>query len=202
MSQLLIDCNIFVPLAGSLKESADNPNSPMKVRGIITTADKRNQNGRIYPRSILEREISKYMQKVKTRNSMGELDHPDSSVINLKNVSHIITEMWWEGPHVYGEFEILSTPSGNILCQLLKNKVQLGVSSRAMGSVRESVSDPNTVVVEDDLELLCWDCVSTPSNHGSWVSPITESKDHSRKIIVSPYLRSQSLIHDLITELS
>jgi hypothetical protein len=113
---------------------------------------------------------------VRENRATGELDHPDSSIISLKNVSHIIREVWWDGDKVMGKLEILPTVSGNILKALIENNVQVGVSSRGMGSLKEI--NEGTLEVQDDFELLCWDFVSTPSNPGSYMQLVREGKEH------------------------
>ena len=122
-----------------LAEATLKENRPLTVKGVIQRAEAKNQNGRIYPKKVLMREIKKYVEgPVKERRALGELDHPESSVINLQNVSHNIVEIKVKGNDVYGTFEILSTPAGNILKELFRNNITVGVSSRGMGSVEES----------------------------------------------------------------
>ena len=173
MKKVLVETQIFKPKGLMLTEGKlSNRGNPM-VEGILATAEVKNGNGRYYPKELWEREIDKYMESVKQNRALGELDHPESSVINLKNVSHNITEMWWDGDEVYGKIEILPTPSGNILKALIENNITVGVSSRGMGSLE----DRNGVLeVQDDFELLCWDFVSTPSNPGSYMEIVTEGK--------------------------
>ena len=173
MKKVLVETQLFKPKGLMLTEGKlSNRGNPM-VEGILATAEVKNGNGRYYPRELWEREIDKYMESVKQNRALGELDHPESSVINLKNVSHNITEMWWDGDEVLGKIEILPTPSGNILKALIENNITVGVSSRGMGSLE----DRNGVLeVQDDFELLCWDFVSTPSNPGSYMEIVTEGK--------------------------
>ena len=128
---------------------------------------------RYYSKELWEREMDKYQTLIEERRSMGELDHPESQVINLQNVSHIITEWNWDGDNVMGKIEILPTPSGNILKELIKNGVTVGVSSRGMGSLEQR---GGVMEVQDDFELLCWDFVSTPSNPGSFMHVLQEGK--------------------------
>ena len=154
-----------------LIEASIKENKPLTVKGIIQRAEAKNQNGRIYPKEILLREIKKYIEgPVRERRALGELDHPESSVINLQNVSHNVTKIRMVGDDVYGEVEILSTPAGNILKELFRNGITVGISSRGMGSVKENHAD-GTVEVQDDFELLCFDFVSTPSTHGAYMTP-------------------------------
>lgn len=139
----------------------------MTLIGKLQEAEVKNGNSRVYPRDTLEREIQKYNEgPVKSRTSTGELDHPESSVINLSNVSHVITRVWWDGNNVMGEIELLNTPSGRIAQEIVAAGIPLGISSRAMGSVRQM---GEAVEVQDDLELLCWDLVSVPSTPSAYL---------------------------------
>jgi len=136
--------------------------------GICQKAGTKNGNGRVYPKSVLQREVENYQNSIRERRALGELDHPDDSVINLKNASHLVTKMWWDGDNVMGKIEVLDTPSGRILKDLLKSGVKLGISSRGMGSVTES---RGSLTVEDDFQLICFDMVSEPSTPGAYLSP-------------------------------
>lgn len=138
----------------------------MMLSGVIQRADARNGNGRIYPHSVLSREMETYKQLVQERRALGELDHPDQSVINLKNVSHLVTEVWWNGKDVMGKIQVLSTPSGQVLRELVNANVKIGISSRGTGSVRENRGE---TIVEDDFQLICFDIVSEPSTHGAFM---------------------------------
>ena len=191
MKKVLVETQIFKPKGLMLTErKLSNRGNPM-VEGILATAEVKNGNGRYYPRELWEREIDKYMESVKQNRALGELDHPESSVINLKNVSHNITEMWWDGDEVYGKIEILPTPSGNILKALIENNITVGVSSRGMGSLE----DRNGVLeVQDDFELLCWDFVSTPSNPGSYMEIVTEGK----KAQINKYQGVNSIVNEIL----
>ena len=166
--QLLIEHALFSPIPSMIKESKGG-NGNLIVAGKVQAADKPNANRRVYPFDYLQREVSKYQQLINERRATGELDHPETAVINLKNVCHNITKLWWEGTDLYGEFEILNTPSGNILKELFRSGITVGVSSRALGSVSQLSED--LVRVEDDLEIICWDFVSTPSTFGAFVAP-------------------------------
>lgn len=169
--RLLIDVLTFDVRPELVRESIHNTGKVL-VQGIIQRANALNQNKRVYPKKILAREVQKYMQLVKERRSLGELDHPESSVINLTNVSHLITELHWEGDDLVGTVEVLGTPAGNILKELFRAGVRVGISSRGLGSVNEM---PNGAVeVQEDFEILCWDMVSNPSTQGSFMEPITE----------------------------
>jgi hypothetical protein len=173
MSQLLVETHVFKPSKSRLSESKSDRGLPI-VEGILATAEVKNGNGRYYSKELWEREIDKYLPLVKEQRAMGELDHPDSSVINLKNVSHNISDMWWDGDNVMGKIEILPTPSGNILKALIESGITVGVSSRGMGSLKQM---GEVMEVQDDFELLCWDFVSTPSNPDSFMHLVRESKE-------------------------
>ena len=138
----------------------------MFLTGVMQRADAQNGNGRIYPRSILEREMGNYQKLIKERRALGELDHPDQAVINLANASHLVTEAWWQGNDVMGKIQILNTPSGKILRSLVESGVTLGISSRGMGSVTENAQG---TIVEDDFNLVCYDMVSEPSTTGAFM---------------------------------
>ena len=188
-----------------LVEQANRLKKPLVVSGVIQRAEAKNQNGRVYPKEILMREIKNYMEgPIKERRALGELDHPESSIINLKNVSHNIVEIKVEGNDVYGTFEILDTPAGRILKELFANNITVGVSSRGMGSVEEGLNEQGdpTVTVQEDFELLCWDFVSTPSTHGAYVSPTQEGNLQESKIKTPKYKYTNvnNIIRDIICE--
>ena len=160
-----------------INESIAKNNGVLMVEGVIQRAGAKNHNGRIYPKDTLESEVEKYIDgPVAERRAYGELDHSNDSVINLKNVCLNIQKLWWDNDDLMGKIEILTTPSGNIVKELFKCGGTVGISSRALGSVRQL--DENTVEVQDDLELICWDIVSTPSTHGAFVTPINEGVSH------------------------
>jgi len=138
----------------------------MFLTGVMQRANHLNGNGRIYNRPILEREVKNYDKLVRERRALGELDHPDSAVINLSAACHLVTEVWWDGDAVMGKVQVLNTPSGKILKELVNSGVKLGISSRGMGSVHES--DGQTIV-EDDFQLICFDFVSEPSTTGAFM---------------------------------
>jgi hypothetical protein len=195
MKGLLIETNLF---EGRIQEDA---NGRTLVKGVLQRAGAENQNGRVYPKSILQREVTKYQQLIQERRALGELDHPESTVINLKNVSHNIKEVHWEGDDVVGTVEILPTPSGNILKELLRAGILLGISSRGMGST-EPLSG-NRVQVKEDFELLCWDFVSNPSTHGAFMRPMNESvnrKLDEQADVCGDFCRAQDLMREIITE--
>jgi hypothetical protein len=136
------------------------------MKGILQKAETLNQNGRIYPRDILEREVRNYQKFIRENRALGECDHPDSSVVELKKVSHIIREAYMEGNVCYGTVEILDTPMGKILQSLVEAGVTLGISSRGVGSTSKS---GESQVVQDDFQLICWDFVSEPSTPGAFM---------------------------------
>ena len=195
MKKLLIETNLF---EGKINEDAGGRTL---VTGILQRCGNyQNQNGRVYPREILEREVNQYQKLIKERRALGELDHPDSQVINLKNVSHNIKEVWWDGDTLMGTVEILSTPSGNILKELLRAEILLGISSRGMGSV-ETLKDGKTQVGED-FNLIGWDFVSNPSVHDAFMSPIMESKVIKQGEICNEYCKAQDIIREILIELN
>lgn len=146
------------------------------VEGPIQRANAKNKNGRVYPKEILEEKVKEYVKEfVQNKNAFGELDHPESSVVELKNVSHTIEELWWDGDDLHGRLELLDTPSGRIAKEIVRAGKTLGISSRALGSVEVvTEADGETVKVQDDLELICWDLVSNPSTHRAFVSEVNE----------------------------
>tara|TARA_R110002012_G_scaffold318029_1_gene535500 strand:+ start:438 stop:1061 length:624 start_codon:yes stop_codon:yes gene_type:complete len=186
-----------------LVEQSIKEKKPLVVSGIIQRAEAENQNKRVYPKETLLREIKNYVNgPIKERRALGELDHPESSVINLQNVSHNITEIKVKGNDIYGTFEILDTPAGRILKELFANNITVGVSSRGMGSVEENLNEEGdpTVTVQDDFELLCWDFVSTPSTQGAFVSPINSLQENKIKIPKYKYTKVNNIIRDIICE--
>ena len=189
--QLLIETHTIKISPSQLNENINKENGNLLVEGILATAEVKNGNGRYYAKELWNREMDKYKDLIQQRRSMGELDHPESTVVNLKNVSHLINEFWWDGDNVMGKIEILPTPSGNILKELIKNGVSVGVSSRGMGSLEEK----GTVMeVQDDFELLCWDFVSTPSNPGSYMHILQEGKNK----ITFDYTRVNQIVTEIL----
>jgi hypothetical protein len=199
MKNLLIETTLF---EGKLNEDSSGKTL---VKGILQRAVAENQNGRIYPKDILMREAKKYEVLIKERRALGELDHPDSGIINLKNVSHNVKEIHWEGDDLCGTVEILPTPSGNILKELLRAGILLGISSRGMGSV-VNIGE-GKVKVADDFELIGWDFVSNPSTHGAFMTPVTMNESVNRQlkeqaIVCGEYCKAQDLMREIITELA
>ena len=193
MKQVLIETQFFTAKSLKLIEGTVPTSNPL-VEGILATCEVKNGNGRYYSRDLWEREIDKYMENVNANRALGELDHPDSSIINLKNVSHNIKKIWWDGDNVMGAIELLPTPSGNILRALFENKIPVGVSSRGMGSLKQM---GDLMEVQDDFELLCWDFVSTPSNPGSYMKEkgmMNESKNNQH----NKYIKANSIITEIL----
>jgi len=192
--QLLIEYIAFKPSPQSLKEGIRQTSKNLVVEGLVQRAEAKNQNGRVYPKQVLMREVDKYMKgPIAENRALGELDHPESSVINLKNACHNITELWWDGDDLMGRIEVLPTPSGNILKALFLNNITVGISSRGMGSVQPL--GENTVEVQDDFELLCWDFVSTPSNPGSYMQLVKEGKENLPE---NKFVKVNSLLTEIL----
>ena len=166
--KLLNSYEVFDYTPDMIKESRDKNNGKIVMKGILQKADTLNQNGRIYPLAVLDREVRNYQKFIAENRALGELDHPDSSVVNLKNVSHVIKEAHLERGVVYGIVELLDTPSGKILQSLVESGVKLGISSRGVGSVKKQ---GDYHVVQDDFQLICWDYVSEPSTPGAFMLP-------------------------------
>ena len=153
-----------------LVTEARSKGGKITLKGIIQKAECKNQNGRIYPRRILEREVENYMKAVRDRRAMGELDHPDRSTVNLSEVSHVVTDVKWNGNDVMGEIEVLPTPKGKILSDLLSAGVMIGISSRGVGSTDKQHTNEGPVdMVNDDYQIICWDVVSEPSTPGAYL---------------------------------
>ena len=189
--QQLVEVQAFNITKSILNENNTSDRGNPLVEGILATAEVKNGNGRYYSKDLWEREISKYDVLVKEHRAMGELDHPDSTVINLKNVSHNITDMWWDGNKVMGKIELLPTPAGNILKALIESGITVGVSSRGMGSLKPM---GEVQEVQDDFELLCWDFVSTPSNPDSFMHLVSEGLDFSQQ-------KNYTKVNSIITEI-
>ena len=173
--QLLIDYTLFDVSPQMIAEAESKNNGRVVVQGVLQRAGAKNQNGRVYPKDILMREVKNYKKiQIAEKRALGELDHPESSVVNLSNVSHNVTDAWFQGDDVVGKVEILDTPAGKILKELLKAGIKLGISSRGLGSVEQVNED--TVKVGHDFELICWDFVSNPSTHGAFMKPTSLSE--------------------------
>ena len=200
MKQVIVDYIPFNITPTQINEAMKENNGKLVVKGVLQRAEAKNQNGRVYPREILVRESKKYDENfVKQNRALGELDHPDSSVVNLQNVSHNVKEMHFEGDNLVGTVEILTTPSGNILRELFKNGIKLGISSRGLGSV-EMVQEANGDTVSkvgDDFELIAFDFVSNPSTHGAFLHPMNESVDKQGRTC-GVYCRAEDIINHII----
>lgn len=168
-----------------VRESKLTNGGRVMLRGVIQRADTLNQNGRIYPRAILEREIDNYQKFIRENRALGECDHPDTSVVELKNVSHIVRETKMEGDTVSGVVELLDTPSGKILQSLVEAGVTLGISSRGVGSTRKQ---GDAVIVQDDFQLICFDIVSEPSTPGAFM--MSESRVISGRELKKTFTKS------------
>ena len=176
--QLLVDVRPFDISRTKIDESIKDNGGKLIVKGVLQRAEAKNQNGRVYPREVLLKEVGKYLEhQVTERRALGELDHPESSVVNLNNASHNIIEMHWDGDDLLGTVEVLSTPAGNILKELFKSGIKLGISSRGLGSVEtmKEADGEDTVEVQPDFELIAFDFVSNPSTHGAFMRPVNES---------------------------
>jgi hypothetical protein len=193
--KLLVDVRPFEISRDKIDESIKENDGRLIVKGVLQRAESKNQNGRVYPREVLMTEVSKYLEnQVSERRALGELDHPDSSVVNLNNASHNVIEMHWDGDDLLGTVEVLSTPSGNILKELFKSGIKLGISSRGLGSVepmREGEGD--TVEVQPDFELIAFDFVSNPSTHGAFMRPVNEGVEKQK-----PETRIESIINSIM----
>jgi len=190
MAQLLVD---VTPFKSVLKESKTKPGT-FEVEGVMQRATSENQNGRVYSKAILEREAKKYVDEfVKRGNAFGELDHPESPVVSLKNASHIVKELYWKGNDLMGKVELLNTPAGNIVKEIIRAGHTIGISSRGTGSVNQT--NEGTLEVQPDFELVCWDFVSNPSTHGAFMNPVALQEG---KIKVSKYTNLEGIINDIL----
>ena len=175
MKEVIVDYIPFEVSPQQINESMKNNNGRLVVKGVLQRAEAKNQNGRVYPKETLMREAKKYQEiQIAERRAVGELDHPDSSVVNLNNVSHNVLEMHFEDNDLVGTVEVLGTPAGNILKELFKSGIKLGISSRGLGSVEEIHEGDGhepVVKVQPDFELIAFDFVSNPSTHGAFMSP-------------------------------
>jgi len=199
--QLIVDYMQFKPV-GSLNEANGakfGVPGGFIVQGVLQRAGAKNQNGRVYPKRILERECLKYQKEyIDQHRALGELDHPESSVVNLNNVSHNVLKIWWEGDDLKGTVQVLDTPSGKILKSLFKAGIVLGISSRGLGSVKESIAE-GTVEVQEDFELICWDFVSNPSTHGAFMQP-KSMNESVNKTITNKYNKANDIITSILCE--
>ena len=195
--RLLNSYEVFDYTPDMIKESRERNGGKVVMKGILQKADTLNQNGRIYPMSVLEREVRNYQKFIAENRALGELDHPDSSVVNLKNVSHVIKEAYLEKGVVYGTVELLDTPSGKILQSLVESGVKLGISSRGVGSTKKQ---GDYHVVQDDFQLICWDYVSEPSTPGAFMLPEGKQiNSHELRNIFNKSDRIDRIINDILS---
>lgn len=190
MAQLLVEVSTFRPI---ITESKTKP-GVFEVEGVMQRATAKNQNGRVYSKAILEREMKKYMQEfVKNGNAYGELDHPESPVVSLKNASHIVKDLWWNGDDLMGKVELLNTPAGNIVKEIIKAGHTIGISSRGTGSVQQT--NEGNLEVQPDFELVCWDFVSNPSTHGAFMNPVSLNESKQK---LSRYSKLNNIINGIL----
>ena len=190
MNNLLIN---VTPFKSILTEVKGKPNV-FEVTGIMQRAGAKNQNGRIYKREILEQEVQNYIENfVKVGNAYGELDHPESAIVSLKNASHVVKELWWEGQDLMGKLELLNTPSGNIVKEIIRAGHTIGISSRGTGSVTQT--NEGTLMVQPDFELVCWDFVSNPSTQGAFMSPISLNENSQG---IYKYAKLDSILNNIL----
>ena len=191
MAQLLVDVTPFRP---TIRESKTRP-GVFEVEGVMQRAKAENQNGRVYSKDILVREAKKYMEEfVKNGNAFGELDHPESPVVSLKNASHVVKDLYWKGDDLMGKVELLNTPAGNIVKEIITAGHTIGISSRGTGSVNQT--NEGHLEVQPDFELVCWDFVSNPSTRGAFMNPV--SLNEGKK--VDKYTILDSIINDILRE--
>ena len=190
MAQLLVD---VTPFKSVLKESKDRP-GVFEVEGVMQRAVAENQNGRVYSKAILEREASKYTKEfVERGNAFGELDHPETPVVSLKNASHVVKKLYWKGNDLMGKIELLNTPAGNIVKEIVKAGHTIGISSRGTGSVNQT--NEGQLEVQPDFELVCWDFVSNPSTHGAFMNPVALQEG---KVKANKFDKVDNLINDIL----
>ena len=203
--KLLVSTMPFEFSPEQISESIEKNSGKLLVRGILQKATEQNQNGRVYTRALLEREAGKYNELINDRRALGELDHHESSVVNLQNVSHNVKKMWWEGDSLLGDVEVLGTPAGNILKELFKSGITLGISSRGMGTTRES---EGKTMVNDDFELVAFDFVSNPSTRGAFLEPVNtnesvliESKVVTDGRVCTKYCKLEGIVNEILGEI-
>jgi hypothetical protein len=190
MAQLLVD---VTPFKSILRESKERP-GVYEVEGVMQRAVAENQNGRVYSKAILEREASKYIKEfVDNGNAFGELDHPETPVVSLKNASHIVKKLYWKGNDLMGKIELLNTPAGNIVKEIVKAGHTIGISSRGTGSVTQT--NEGQLEVQPDFELVCWDFVSNPSTHGAFMNPVSLQEG---KLKGNKFDKVNTLINDIL----
>ena len=190
MANVLVE---YTPFKSVLRESKERP-GVFEVEGVMQRAGAQNQNGRVYDKKVLLREVNNYMENfVKVGNAYGELDHPESPIVSLKNASHVVKDLWWEGNDLCGRVELLNTPAGNIVKAIIQGGHTIGISSRGTGSVKPT--NEGTLVVQDDFELVCWDFVSNPSTHGAFMSPISLNEGAVKQ---DKYGKLDAILNDIL----
>ena len=190
MANVLVN---VTPFKSILKESKERP-GVYEVEGVMQRAGAKNQNGRIYEKDLLMREAKKYVDEfVKNGNAFGELDHPESAVVSLKNASHVVKELYWNGDDLMGKVELLNTPAGNIVKEIIKAGHTIGISSRGTGSVQQT--NEGYLEVQSDFELVCWDFVSNPSTHGAFMNPVSLNEGIQKD---NKYGKVHNLINDIL----
>jgi hypothetical protein len=205
--QLLIDTISFSFTRDNLfEETIRNDGKRLIVKGVLQRSGIKNQNGRLYPKDVLVREAKKYEENfIKERRALGELDHPESSVVNLQNVSHNVTELHWEGDDLCGTVEVLTTPNGNILKELFRANIRLGISSRGLGTVNKGMNEADADVVQDDFELIAFDFVSNPSTRGAFMFPAGTLQEGVKTTVQNPidhkWEMVENIVRDILTEI-
>lgn len=198
--QLIVEYMPFKPIGSLVESSGTAYGIPggFVVQGVLQRAGAKNQNGRVYPKHILHRECQRYQKEyIDQHRALGELDHPESSVVNLNNVSHNVLKIWWNGDDLNGAVQILDTPSGKILKELFKAGITLGISSRGLGSVKE-LRNEGVVEVQEDFELICWDFVSNPSTHGAFMRPTSMNESVNKNIKTNKYEKVNNIITSIL----
>jgi len=190
MANVLVE---YTPFKSILKESKERP-GVFEVEGVMQRAGAQNQNGRVYDKKVLIREVNNYMENfVKVGNAYGELDHPESPIVSLKNASHVVKDLWWDGDDLCGRVELLNTPAGNIVKAIIQGGHTIGISSRGTGSVKPT--NEGYLEVQDDFELVCWDFVSNPSTHGAFMNPISLNEGAVKQ---DKYSKLDSILNDIL----
>jgi len=190
MANVLVE---YTPFKSVLRESKERP-GVFEVEGIMQRAGSQNQNGRVYSPEVLKREVEAYMKNfVKVGNAYGELDHPESPIVSLKNASHVVKDLWWDGDDLCGRVELLNTPAGNIVKAIIQGGHTIGISSRGTGSVKPT--NEGYLEVQDDFELVCWDFVSNPSTHGAFMNPISLNEGAVKQ---DKYSKLDSILNDIL----
>jgi hypothetical protein len=190
MANVLVE---YTPFKSVLRESKERP-GVFEVEGVMQRAGAQNQNGRVYDKKVLLREVNNYLENfVKVGNAYGELDHPESPIVSLKNASHVVKDLWWDGDDLCGRVELLNTPAGNIVKEIIKGGHTIGISSRGTGSVKPT--NEGYLEVQDDFELVCWDFVSNPSTHGAFMNPISLNEGAVKQ---DKYGKLDSILNDIL----